>query len=61
VPPVTAPPFAFAAIAVICAHQSKRRDAARIFLLTAAYLELFVFALTLGIGVNSINGGGWGE
>jgi hypothetical protein len=58
---VTAPPFAFAAIAVICVHQSKRHDAARIFLLIAAYLELAVFALILGIGVNSINGQGAGN
>jgi hypothetical protein len=57
---VTAPPFAFAVTAVLCAHQSKRRDAARVSLLIATYLELAVFALILGIGVNSINGQGWG-
>jgi len=58
---VTAPPFAFAAIAVICVHQSQRRGATRVFLLIAAYLELAVFALILGIGVNSINGWGYGN
>jgi hypothetical protein len=58
---VTTPPFAFAAIAVICVHQSQRRGAKRVFLLIAAYLELAVFALILGIGVNSINGQGAGN
>jgi hypothetical protein len=58
---VTAPPFAFAAIAVICVHQSQRRGATRVFLLMAAYLELAVLALILGIGVNSINGWGYGN
>jgi hypothetical protein len=61
-PPLSsAPPFAFAAIAVICGHQSQRRGATRVFLLIAAYLELAVFALILGIGVNSINGWGYGN
>jgi hypothetical protein len=42
-------------------HQSQRRGATPVFLLIAAYLELAVFALILGIGVNSINGWGYGN
>jgi hypothetical protein len=57
---VTAPPFAFAAMAGICAHRNTLGGARRVLTLAAIYVELAVFGLFLGIGVNAINGQGWG-